>query len=34
MEKVAVKLVNFNGDDFGYRKNQTHNYLSSQSRII
>jgi hypothetical protein len=32
MEKTAVKLVVFNGEDFGYWKNQTHNYLLSQGR--
>jgi hypothetical protein len=34
MEKVAVKLVVFNGEDFGYWKNQTRNYLLSQGRAI
>jgi hypothetical protein len=34
MEKDAVKLVVFNGDDFGYWKNQTRNYLLSQGRAI
>jgi hypothetical protein len=34
MEKGVVKLVIFNGDDFGYWKNQTHNYLLSQGRAI
>jgi hypothetical protein len=34
MEKGAVKLVVFNGEDFGYWKNQTHNYLLSQGRTI
>jgi hypothetical protein len=34
MEKVVVKLVDFNGEDFGYWKNQTHNYLLSQGRAI
>jgi hypothetical protein len=29
-----VKLVVFNGDDFGYQKNRTHNYLLSQGRAI
>jgi hypothetical protein len=33
-EKGAVKLVVFNGEDFGYWKNQTHNYLLSQGRVI
>jgi hypothetical protein len=34
MEKGAVKLVVFNGDDFSYWKNQTRNYLLSQGRVI
>jgi hypothetical protein len=34
MEKGVVKLVVFNGEDFGYWKNQTHNYLLSQGRTI
>jgi hypothetical protein len=34
MEKGAVKLVVFNVDDFDYWKNQTHNYLLSQGRVI
>jgi hypothetical protein len=34
LEKGAVKLVVFNGDDFGYWKNQTRNYLLSQGRAI
>jgi hypothetical protein len=34
MEEGAVKLVVFNGEDFGYWKNQTHNYLLSQGRAI
>jgi hypothetical protein len=34
MEKGDVKLVIFNGEDFGYWKNQTHNYLLSQGRAI
>jgi hypothetical protein len=34
MEKGVVKLIVFNGEDFGYWKNQTHNYLLSQSRAI
>jgi hypothetical protein len=34
MEKGAVRLVVFNGEDFGYWKNQTHNYLLSQDRAI
>jgi hypothetical protein len=34
MEKGAVKLVVFNGEDFGYWKNRTHNYLLSQGRAI
>jgi hypothetical protein len=34
MEKGGVKLVVFNGDDFGYWKSQTHNYLLSLGRAI
>jgi hypothetical protein len=34
MEKCAVKLVVFNGEDFGYWKNRTRNYLLSQGRAI
>jgi hypothetical protein len=34
MEKVVVKLVVFNDEDFSYWKNQTHNYLLSQGRAI
>jgi hypothetical protein len=34
MEKCVVKLVVFNGEDFGYWKNQTCNYLLSQGRAI
>jgi hypothetical protein len=34
MEKGDVKLIIFNGEDFGYWKNQTHNYLLSQERAI
>jgi hypothetical protein len=34
MEKGAVKLVVFNGEDFGYWKNQTRNYLLSQGHAI
>jgi hypothetical protein len=34
MEKGAVKHMVFNGDDFGYWKNRTHNYLLSQRRTI
>jgi hypothetical protein len=34
MEKGVVKLVVFNGEDFDYGKNQTHNYLLSQGRAI
>jgi hypothetical protein len=34
MEKCAIKLVVFNGEDFGYWKNQTRNYLLSQGRAI
>jgi hypothetical protein len=34
MEKGVVKLVVFIGEDFSYWKNQTRNYLMSQSRAI
>jgi hypothetical protein len=34
MEKGVVILVVLNGDDFGYWKNQTRNYLLSQGRAI
>jgi hypothetical protein len=34
MEKGVVKLMVFNGEDFGYLKNRTHNYLLSQGRAI
>jgi hypothetical protein len=34
MDKGAVKLVVFNGENFGYSKNQTKNYLLSQERAI
>jgi hypothetical protein len=34
MKKGAVKLVVFNGEDFGYWKNRTRNYLLSQGRTI
>jgi hypothetical protein len=34
MEKGVVKHVVFNGKDFGYWKNRTHNYLLSQGRTI
>jgi hypothetical protein len=34
MEKDAVKLVVFNGEDFGYWKNRTKNYLLSQGHAI
>jgi hypothetical protein len=34
MEKGTVKLIIFNGEDFGYWKNQTHNYLLSQGCAI
>jgi hypothetical protein len=34
MEKGVVKLIVFNGEDFGYWKNRTHNYLLSQGRAI
>jgi hypothetical protein len=34
MKKLAVKLSIFNGEDFDYWKNRTHNYLLSQGRAI
>jgi hypothetical protein len=34
MEKYVVKLVVFNGEDFGYWKNRTRNYLLSHGRAI
>jgi hypothetical protein len=34
MEKGVVKLVVFNGEDFGYWKNRTRNYHLSQGRVI
>jgi hypothetical protein len=34
MEKGAVKLVVFNGEDFGYWKNQIRSYLLSQGHAI
>jgi hypothetical protein len=34
MEKCVIKLVVFNGEDFGYWKNQTRNYLLSHGRAI
>jgi hypothetical protein len=34
MEKGAIKRVVFNGDDFGYWKNQTRNYFLSQGHAI
>jgi hypothetical protein len=34
MEKRVVKLVVFNGEDFGYWKNRTRNYFLSQGRAI
>jgi hypothetical protein len=34
MEKGVVKLVVFNGEDFGYWKNRTCNYLLSQGHAI
>jgi hypothetical protein len=34
MEKGAVKLVVFNGEDFGNWKNRTRNYLLSQGHAI
>jgi hypothetical protein len=34
MEKGVVKLVVFNGENFSYFKNRTHNYLLSQGHAI
>jgi hypothetical protein len=34
MKKGVIKLMVFNGEDFGYRKNRTHNYLLSQGHAI
>jgi hypothetical protein len=34
MEKGVVKLVVFNGEDFGYWKNQIRNYFLSQGHAI
>jgi hypothetical protein len=34
MGKGDVKLIVFNGEDFGYWKNRTHNYLLIQDRAI
>jgi hypothetical protein len=34
MEKGAIKLMVFNGEDFGYWKTRTRNYLLSQGRAI
>jgi hypothetical protein len=34
MEEGAIKLVVFNGKDFGYWKNQTRNYLLSQGHAV
>jgi hypothetical protein len=34
MEKYAIKLAIFNGEDFGYWKNRTRNYLLSQGCAI
>jgi hypothetical protein len=34
MEKGDVKHVVFNGENFGYWKSRTHNYLLSQGRAI
>jgi hypothetical protein len=34
MEKGAIKLVIFNGEDFDYWKNRTKNYLLSQGCAI
>jgi hypothetical protein len=34
MEKGAMKLVVFNGEDFGFWKNWTHNYLLNQGCVV
>ena len=34
MEKGAIKLMVLDGEDFGYWKNRTRNYLLSQGRAI
>jgi hypothetical protein len=34
MKKGVVKFVVFNGEDFGYCKNRTRNYLLSQDHAI
>jgi hypothetical protein len=34
MKKGIVKPVVFNGEDLGYWKNRTKNYLLSQGRVI
>jgi hypothetical protein len=34
MKKGVVKFVVFNGEDFGYYKNRTRNYLLSQDHAI
>jgi hypothetical protein len=34
MEKCVIKLLVFNGEDFGYWKNRIRNYLLSQGRAI
>jgi hypothetical protein len=34
MEKGTIKIVVFNGEDFGYWKNRMRNYLLSQGRAI
>jgi hypothetical protein len=34
MEKGCVKLVVFNGEDFGYWKNRTRNYLLRKVHAI
>jgi hypothetical protein len=34
MEKGVMMLIVFNGEDFGYWKNRTHNYVLSQGRVI
>jgi hypothetical protein len=33
MEKGVVNFIVFNGEDFGYWKNRTRNYLLSQGRV-
>jgi hypothetical protein len=34
MEKGVVKLIVFNGENFDYWKNRTHNYPLSQGHAI